>query len=80
MLRDSVDYEVAVSNETGYVDWTYTGGYGGEYEFKAIAGDTVLLTATGHTGPTSLSKDTDNGECKFFALLSTFSLLIIAVF
>lgn len=54
-----MDYEVVVSNETGYIDWTYTGGYG-KHEFEAVEGDEVPLTVTGHTYPTSVSEDMEN--------------------
>lgn len=35
IYRDSVYYDVATSNSTGYIDWTYTGGYS-EHVFEAI--------------------------------------------
>ena len=59
ILRNGIAYKVAVSNETGYIDWTYTGGYG-EYNFEAVAGDEVPQTDTGNAGPTSISENTEN--------------------
>jgi|GEM_PF-5932404 hypothetical protein len=55
ILRDGVDYEVVVSNETGFIDWTYTGGYNDEYKFEAFVDDTGSSISTNRGGLTSAS-------------------------
>jgi hypothetical protein len=60
IFRDDVDYEVVVSNKTGYIDWTYTGGYGDEYEFEAVSDYTVPPIVTDHASLTNVSEDAEN--------------------
>lgn len=60
ILRDGVNYKTVVSNETGYIDWIYAGGYSDEYEFEAVADDTGSLISTDHSGLKNLSEDKEN--------------------
>lgn len=60
ILRDGMDYEAVVSNKTGYIDWTYTGGYSDEYEFEAVADNMGSQISTNHASLTNINKDKEN--------------------
>ena len=49
ITRDGVDYTVVKSNDTGYIDWTYTGGYS-EHTFTASPTGAVSMTVVSDKG------------------------------
>lgn len=79
ILRDGTNYEVVTSNETGYIDWTYSGGYS-EHEFEAVAGEPSNFSAeTQYTDMGSLSKFVKNTMSDGYILASLIVLAIGAV-
>ncbi len=72
--RDGVDYTVVTSNETGYIDWTYDGGYS-EHTFEAIV--TTAAAATDYSfAPSWLSTIGLVGVCILLTLVAQIVLML----
>ena len=46
IFRDGASYTIIKSNRTGYIDWTYSGGYS-EHEFSVYTVDSVTPSLVG---------------------------------